>query len=223
MSGLDGERLKRVYFFYARLAPRYDASRYSTAAQMSADLAAKNIYRLFAGSVVNRKVLDCGCGSGRLVDLFRRDGARVTGLDQSKEMLRVAMRRSPGANFLVGSVFDVPFGDGEFDVVTCSQVLTHLHTYESPIREFQRVVKRGGTILFDIRNIASGKNMLALVRQWIAGGDYQPHYTTVGHIRRICRHLGLRVDQYRGDDFSGESSLWKGFARTVTFKVSRVD
>ena len=91
-------------------------------------------------------LLDVGCGTGFLIDiLVKQKPARYCGVDLSDGMIRVAKRKGiPGAEFTVGSADRLPYPDGRFDIVTCSQSFHHYPYPEKAMREAKRVLKPGG-------------------------------------------------------------------------------
>ena len=91
-------------------------------------------------------LLDVGCGTGFLIDLLvKRRAAKYCGVDLSDEMIRVAKGKAiPGAEFTVGSADKLPYPDGSFDIVTCSQSFHHYPYPEKAMREAKRVLKPGG-------------------------------------------------------------------------------
>ena len=83
-------------------------------------------------------LLDVGCGSARLGPHLK--GWRYTGLDASKEMLKLAEARMPRATLVrLDMTNDLPFNDAEFDTVLCVNVLRHLSDYLPGLREMARV------------------------------------------------------------------------------------
>ena len=64
------------------------------------------------------RYLDVACGSGLAAGIANRRGATVAGLDASEALIRIARARTPEADFRVGDMFDLPFADDSFDVVT---------------------------------------------------------------------------------------------------------
>jgi SAM-dependent methyltransferase len=65
------------------------------------------------------RLLDIGCGSGDHLNLFRKKGCDVTGLDPSPLMLDQARQRlAHRAELRQGRAEDLPFSDNEFDIVT---------------------------------------------------------------------------------------------------------
>ena len=91
-------------------------------------------------------LLDVGCGTGFLIDLLaERSDARYVGLDLSTEMIRMAQQKQiRGAAFVGGSADRLPFPDGHFDIVTCSQSFHHYPYPEKAMAEAFRVLKKGG-------------------------------------------------------------------------------
>ena len=91
-------------------------------------------------------VLDVGCGTGFLIDLLaRKRPARYVGLDLSTEMLRMARQKQiAGAEFVAGTADKLPFKDGSFDIVTCSQSFHHYPYPSKAMQEAYRVLKPGG-------------------------------------------------------------------------------
>ena len=99
-------------------------------------------------------VLDLGCGEGRHCHgVHLEDGVNVVGLDMDEPSLRKAMAgvfelpppEHPGAcAFLKGDAYRLPFADGTFDAVICSEVLEHLDDYPAALAEIRRVLKSGG-------------------------------------------------------------------------------
>ncbi len=101
-------------------------------------------------------VLDVGCGPGTItLDLARRVApGRVVGIDASAEVVALAAAAieaappadRPEVRFQVADVYDLPFADGEFDVVHAHQVLQHLHDPVAALRELRRVCAVGGVV-----------------------------------------------------------------------------
>ncbi|MDQ3671037.1 MAG: class I SAM-dependent methyltransferase [Actinomycetota bacterium] len=92
-------------------------------------------------------VLDVATGTGLVVaELLRRD-FRVTGLDQSEEMLAVARRRlGTRAELVHASAESMPFPDASFDHLTVTYLLRYVDDPGATLAELARVVRPGGTI-----------------------------------------------------------------------------
>ena len=92
-------------------------------------------------------VLDVATGTGLVAERLLAAGHRVTGLDQSPDMLAVARRRFGGRVELVeASATDLPFPDASFDHLTFTYLLRYVDDPAATMRELSRVVRPGGTI-----------------------------------------------------------------------------
>ncbi|MDQ4122362.1 MAG: class I SAM-dependent methyltransferase [Acidobacteriota bacterium] len=100
------------------------------------------------------KILDAGCGSGRNLVYFLRQGYEVFGIDQNPQAVEqvkvLAKTLAPGLsqnNFYVSSVEKMPFPDEHFDAVISSAVLHFARNEEhlnQILREMWRVLESGG-------------------------------------------------------------------------------
>lgn len=94
------------------------------------------------------RVLDAGCGSGRLLDELR-DYGHVTGLDLNPDSVEIA--RSRGHEDVVqGPVEELPWPDETFDLVISLDMVEHTADDRVTLRELRRVTKRGGHFLMTV-------------------------------------------------------------------------
>jgi demethylmenaquinone methyltransferase/2-methoxy-6-polyprenyl-1,4-benzoquinol methylase len=92
-------------------------------------------------------VHDVATGTGLVAAELLKRGHRVTGLDQSAEMLSIANRRFEGAVELVEASADsVPFRDGSFDHLTFTYLLRYVDDPAATLAELARVVRPGGVV-----------------------------------------------------------------------------
>jgi len=102
-------------------------------------------------------LLEVGYGSGIFLPELARTSQRLAGIDVHGESDRVnEMLTQLGieADLREASLFEMPFGDEEFDVLVCLSVLEHIVELEAALTEFRRVLKpRGVAVLgFPVRN-----------------------------------------------------------------------
>jgi demethylmenaquinone methyltransferase/2-methoxy-6-polyprenyl-1,4-benzoquinol methylase len=99
------------------------------------------------------RVLDVACGpAGVTLQLARRTGAEVVGIDITEEMLRQGQRNVAEADlsgriqFVIGRGQDLPFPDATFDALTFTYLLRYVDDPAQTLRELARVVKPGGPV-----------------------------------------------------------------------------
>lgn len=106
-----------------------------------------------------QRILDVGCGSGGLVRFMTREGARVTGLDNSENQLtRANAAVSAGdEDYVSGVGQDLPFEDGTFDAVVFFNSLHHVPTsvQAAALREALRILKPAGEV-YILEPVAEG-------------------------------------------------------------------
>lgn len=93
------------------------------------------------------RILDAGCATGGMFQMLKQFG-RITGVDTSPEAVELAGRRGI-AEVQVADINHLPFKDGSFDLVLCSDVLYHKNVNDDgqALRELYRVLIPGGHIL----------------------------------------------------------------------------
>ena len=125
-----------------------------------------------AGIRPGSRVLDLGCGHGRITELLVRrvPDLQVTGIDLTRELLEEFLVE-PGTNGctlrLVHADMDadgLPFGDGEFDLAVSSRVFHYLTRPVETLREARRVVRPGGSVLVAVPNRLNPVKALAYKR-----------------------------------------------------------
>lgn len=107
------------------------------------------------GDIKGKKVLDIGCGSGRLISELKLFGATVTACDISPEMVKRTKKKFPTLEVVEGDMENLPFKDGAFDMVIATFVIVHLKDLEKAFDEVNRVLKDGGQ--FIVTNINQRK------------------------------------------------------------------
>ena len=119
-----------------------------------------------------RRVLDFGCGTGRLLGLFDLNNIQYVGLDISKKKLLLAEEKIKDKGTLVwnGVNRGIPFLDKYFNLIVCYSVFTHTSPQQTEeiLCEFARVLSDDGQIIASIiEDIFSKKgNWIVTNRGW---------------------------------------------------------
>jgi tellurite methyltransferase len=135
--------------------------------------------QLLKGTFDNcRTVLDAGCGGGRNIHYFLKNGFEVSGIDMNPNAVATVKQLSANLaphislqNFFVSGVEDMPFPDAFFDLVICSAVLHFARDknhFEEMLHSLWRVLKPGG---FLFTRLASDIGIEAMVRP-LGNGRY---------------------------------------------------
>jgi len=120
-------------------------------------------------SLGGKTVLDVGCGGGILSDSMARKGAQVTGIDLSVKALRVAQLHALEAGTRNVAYREVSAEaialeqPGNFDVVTCMEMLEHVPSPAAVIQACADMVKPGGWVFFSTINRNPLSYVLAIV------------------------------------------------------------
>ncbi len=113
------------------------------------------------------ELLDLGCGGGLLAPYVA--GYRHVGVDLALSALEVAARH--GVEPVKADVTDLPFEDERFDVVVAGEIFEHVENLEQTIAEAARVLRPGGTVVFDTINATPlARVLLVTIGERVAGG-----------------------------------------------------
>lgn len=123
-----------------------------------------------------RRVIDIGCGDGRLLDILSRQNSdwRLSGVEINKSAAEEA--RSKGYNIKFGDFEseDIPWADGTFDLAFLHQVLEHTRDPRNVLKRIASILKKGGYLSIETPDIDSLDFRLFKKRYW--GGYHIPRH-----------------------------------------------
>jgi 2-polyprenyl-6-hydroxyphenyl methylase/3-demethylubiquinone-9 3-methyltransferase len=155
------------------------------------------------------KVVDIGCGGGILTESMAELGASVTGIDMAEGPLAVARlhQAESGVNveYLQTTAEDLAGKHaGEFDVVTCLEMLEHVPTPSTVIAACTKLVRPGGDVFFSTINRNPKSFLLAIVgaeyvlRLLPAGTHEYEKFIRPSELESWSRHAGLELQDSIG-------------------------
>jgi ubiquinone/menaquinone biosynthesis C-methylase UbiE len=97
-----------------------------------------------------KEVLECGAGTGLILERIARFARSAKGVDLSPGMLQKA--RARGLDVREASVTRLPFADGRFDVTCAFKVLPHVRELGRALAEMARVTRPGGYVIAELYN-----------------------------------------------------------------------
>ena len=166
-----------------------------------------------------RDVLDVGCGAGVEVVRWARGGARVTGIDIAPSAAALTKQNLTQQGLQAGvAVADgeaLPFADGSFDFVYAHGVVQYTTDDRRLVEECHRVLRPGGTALFQVYNRVSWLQLLSKVMKVPLEHEDAPvlRRYSIGEFRELLRPFGA-VDVIP-ERFPVKSRLHKGWKGAV--------
>jgi len=121
-----------------------------------------------AGGLSGKKVIDVGCGGGILSESMAHLGANVTGIDMGEAPLSVAKlhKLESGVEIDYQQITAEEMAEkeaGQFDVVTCMEMLEHVPEPSSVIRACATMAKPGGKVILSTLNRNPKSFLFAIV------------------------------------------------------------
>ncbi|MAF13599.1 MAG: hypothetical protein CMI53_01770 [Parcubacteria group bacterium] len=180
------------------------------------------------------KVLDLGCGNGRLRLLSRDQNVKFdyVGVDSSQELIKIAESNNDfkmdSQQFLVASMLKLPFADNSFNVVASVAVFHHIPSKQmrlKALQEVKRVLKPGGTLIMfnwnrwqkDYLHYIIKYTRLKLIGKsdldfkdilipWMNGEVKRYfHVFTLGELKKLVKLSGLKLEEnYLSDWKNGD-------------------
>lgn len=143
------------------------------------------------------RILDVGCGPGKVMRVLRDRGWDVYGVDFSAVAIEHARVRL-GLNVICGDLLQAHYKDDFFDVVMFNHSLEHMYDPLEILRETYRILKPGGLLLVTVPNAASFEAWL--FGRWWVHWDVPRHlyHFTTETMSRLVEKAGFRVTNIRG-------------------------
>ena len=118
------------------------------------------------------EVLDFGCGNGRLLELLNKTNIDYTGVDISRNLLKIATQKYPAKKFIFIDTENVlPFKNETFDKVFAIAVFHHFNPKmaKNTLSEIKRVVKKDGIVVITAWYLWETKHKKFLWRNFLTG------------------------------------------------------
>jgi 2-polyprenyl-6-hydroxyphenyl methylase / 3-demethylubiquinone-9 3-methyltransferase len=161
-----------------------------------------------------KRVVDIGCGGGILSDSMARRGAKVLGIDLATKALKVAELHAleagtPNVEYreiaAESLAAEMP---GQFDVVTCMEMLEHVPEPASVVRACSTLVKPGGWVFFSTINRNAKAFLFAIVgaehvMKLLPKGTHEyARFIRPSELARWCRDAELSLQSTRGMEYN---------------------
>ena len=171
------------------------------------------------GPLTGKRVIDVGCGGGILAESMSVAGATVTGIDLAEKSLTVARLHSLESGVPVDyqAISAEDFAarqPGQFDVVTCMEMLEHVPDPASIVQACSQMVKPGGWVFFSTLNRNPKSFLFAIVgaeyvlRLLPRGTHSYEKFIKPSELSRAVRQSGLTVMEMAGMGYNPITDLY---------------
>ena len=187
----------------------------------------KEIFNIASVVKNGQRVLDIGCGNGRLLGAFENKNIKYLGIDNNEKLIEHARKNYPGKNFRVGDILELgKIPEINFDYVFSMAVLHHVPGKKMQIdalKQLRNKIKQDGKIIITVWNLWDQKKfrkqilkyaLLKLIKKnkmdfgdiLFPGFNAQSyryyHAFTRGGLKKIARKAGLKVERIFNDKFN---------------------
>ena len=159
--------------------------------------------------LAGKKVIDIGCGGGILAESMARKGADVTGIDLSEKALKVAdlhsLESSVQVRYQLIAAEDMAAQEaGQYDLVTCMEMLEHVPDPAAIVKACAALVKPGGHVFFSTLNRNPKAYLFAILgaeyvlRLLPKGTHDYDKFITPSELSQFVRNAHLDVNGMKG-------------------------
>lgn len=150
------EKQEKIVSMFDNIAPTYDTA--NRVMSMGVDKSWRRkacdlAYRLYANDYID-KIVDVACGTGDMMNFWKKRSeinaiavGEIVGVDPSKGMVGVAREKFPKFNYHIAKATEIPMKDGSVDILSITYGIRNVVEREEALREFNRVLKKGGLVV----------------------------------------------------------------------------
>jgi ubiquinone/menaquinone biosynthesis C-methylase UbiE len=161
------------------------------------------------------RVLDIATGPGYIAEAFAKDSREVVGMDLTEAMLSIARTRTEergvkNVSFRTGDAQNLPFDEGQFDVVVCRLALHHVQEPAKVVSGMSRVCRRDGMVLVEDIYASEHSARAAYQDRWeILRDPSHVRALPLSELLHIFRDAGLEIETVNtADDLCPEVERW---------------
>jgi ubiquinone/menaquinone biosynthesis C-methylase UbiE len=186
--------VRTVRHAYDTVAEDYATHLPDTRAEAPLDLAMVDAFAEAVRSGDRARVLDAGCGAGRMTWYLAERGCLAEGVDLSPRMIDMARRDHRDLAFTVGSLTDLPYPDGQFAGVMLWYSIIHTPPAGQGriFTEATRVLRPGGHLLVGFQSGEGTRDVSLAYRRFGHEVHLERHLYTADHVASQIEAAGLR-------------------------------
>jgi ubiquinone/menaquinone biosynthesis C-methylase UbiE len=156
-------------------------------------------------------VLDVGCGTGQSTVVLKDIAEKIIGIDCSADMIKQAIRH-PAVEYLQSTAENIPFDDGQFDLITVAQAY-HWFDHNTFLSESRRLLRKSGWLLVYTSWFTSNLKNEPAFSKWF-NNEYMRRYPSPPRNRYL---ITKELAQKYGFELQGEEE----FSSEVDMSIDR--
>lgn len=164
-------------------------------------------------------ILDVGCGAGLLSEALAKGGFSVTGLDAGAQVIAIAQGHAQGQGldltYRHATAEDLVAEGHQFPVVTALEIIEHVADPEAFLASLKALLAPGGLLFLStlnrtLKSYAVAKVGAEYILKLLPAGthDWQK-FIKPEELSRMCKRVGLRLDETAGLSYSPLSQAFK--------------
>ena len=169
--------------------------------------------------LAGKRVLDVGCGGGILAEAIAKKGANVKGIDLSEKALKVAELHSLESEVqvsyeLIAAEALAAREAGQYDVVTCMEMLEHVPDPSAIVQACATLVKPGGRLFFSTLNRNPKSYLFAIIgaeymlRLLPRGTHDYAKFIKPAELSQFARNANLEVQALKGMTYNPLTKIY---------------
>jgi 2-polyprenyl-6-hydroxyphenyl methylase/3-demethylubiquinone-9 3-methyltransferase len=169
--------------------------------------------------LAGKRVLDVGCGGGILAEAIAKKGANVKGIDLSEKALKVAelhsLESGVQVNYeLIAAEAIAAREAGQYDVVTCMEMLEHVPDPSAIVQACATLVKPGGRLFFSTLNRNPKSYLFAIIgaeymlRLLPRGTHDYAKFIKPAELSQFARNANLEVHALKGMTYNPLTKIY---------------
>jgi 2-polyprenyl-6-hydroxyphenyl methylase/3-demethylubiquinone-9 3-methyltransferase len=169
--------------------------------------------------LAGKRVLDVGCGGGILAEAIAKKGANVKGIDLSEKALKVAELHSLESEVqvsyeLIAAEALAAREAGQYDVVTCMEMLEHVPDPSAIVQACATLVKPGGRLFFSTLNRNPKSYLFAIIgaeymlRMLPRGTHDYAKFIKPAELSQFARNANLEVQALKGMTYNPLTKIY---------------
>jgi SAM-dependent methyltransferase len=164
----------------------------------------------FSKEVVEKgRILDLGCGPGHHSNYFSNQGFKVTGIDLSSEMIKLAKKEFKSVDFKVMDMSKLDFEVDTFDGIWASASLLHIPKYKikSLLKRLKELLVNDGILYISLKE-GVGSEMINDLRYGGVNKFYIFHQPE--EIENLLKSIGFKIIEIKlkGKRTSYDTNSW---------------